>query len=472
MYRPVPNTTRGGVPTDSGDPVVTLDQVPCWSNAEFRYSYENEDPSNSYFPDPLASASGSEGNASGMVSKFPLDHEINSKIYLWRGDPWSLEVDAVINSTNENLDEAHSSPGLHAAAGPGLAEECATLGGCRTGMAKVTNAYDLPARRVIHTVGPKYAVKYHTAAENALSHCYRSCLELLVENGLKSIAMGCIYTEAKNYPREPAAHVAIRTVRRFIEKQKDKIEAVVFCTTTSLDTEIYKRLLPLYFPRDKHEEEVALLKLPADVGDENGETTIDERKIRIKPLPNAKKSRPRVPQASVDLSVSNVGLTSYRGGVDSEGRPVMVVVGAHFLLRCLDLERFILHVVKEFEPLIQKPYSIVYFHSAATLQIQPDLGLMKRIQQILGRKHQRNLHAIYVLHPTFGLKSAIVALQLFVDYVVWKKVVYVDRLLQLFRYVPREQLTIPDFVFQHDLEVNGGKGLIVDPRTKYVYQRP
>ncbi|KAG5608114.1 hypothetical protein H5410_019395 [Solanum commersonii] len=625
MYRPVPITTRGGEPTDSGDPVVTLDQVPHWSNAEFRYAYENADPTNSYFPDPLASASGSECNASGMVSKFPMDHEINSKIYLWRGDPWNLEVDAVVNSTNENLDEAHSSPGLHASAGPGLAEECTTLGGCRTGMAKVTNAYDLPARRVIHTVGPKYAVKYHTAAENALSHCYRSCFELLIENGLKSIAMGCIYTEAKSYPREPAAHVAIRTVRRFSEKQKDKVEAIVFCTTTSQDTEIYKRLLPLYFPRDKHEEEVALLKLPADVGDENGETTIDERKIRIKPLPNAKKSNPRISQASVDLSVSNVGLTRlvancastlvglhwdpdqrrreqwektaqaqtswnffkmfgygdvagpplsaaeeyslhsryltkantlnfseiaemkivYRGGVDSEGRPVMVIVGAHFLLRCLDLERFIIHVVKEFEPLIQKPYSIVYFHSAATLQMQPDLGLMKRIQQILGRKHQHNLHAIYVLHPTFGLKSAVFGLQLCVDNVVWKKVVYVDRLLQLFRYVPREQLTIPDFVFQefvirsptkdreslrspskismylsktneifsvggwsssnkkvwflsefislnvvqfftcravvscnirnrieHDLEVNGGKGLIVDPRTKYVYQRP
>ncbi|KAH9620743.1 hypothetical protein KSS87_013856 [Heliosperma pusillum] len=202
-------------------------------------------------------------------------------------------------------------------------------------------------------------------------------------------------------------------------------------------------------------------------------------------------------------------LLGYRGGVDSEGRPVLVVVGAHFLLRCLDLERFILYVVKEFEPIIQKPYSIVYFHSAASLQpqvgrgaggeavkvghrvsamggendgvvatvvvvvggSQPDLGWMRRLQQILGRKHQRNLHAIYVLHPTFGLKSAIFALQLFVDNVVWKKVVYADRLLQLFRYVPREQLTIPDFVFQHDLEVNGGKGLIVDPRTKYVYQR-
>ncbi|KAI3516544.1 hypothetical protein L1887_15462 [Cichorium endivia] len=558
MYRHMAATpTRGGQPTDSVDAVVTLDEIPRWSDGDFRYSYEIEDPNfpNSHFPDPLASSSGTEN--SGKVSRFPVDHDVNSKIYLWRGNPWNLEVDAVVNSTNENLDEAQCSPGLHAAAGPGLAEECATLGGCRTGMAKVTNAYDLPARRVIHTVGPKYAVKYHTAAENALSHCYRSCLELLIENGLQSIAMGCIYTEAKNYPREPAAHVAIRTVRRLLEKQKDKITAVVFCLTSTIDTEIYKRLLPLYFPRDKKEEEIAISKLPADVGDENGETVIDERKIRIKPLPNLKKTNPKPPRASLDVPVSDLGMARrnsshletyldpafmsiikdpdqrrkeqwertaraqngfnfakmlgfgdlggpklsaaeeyslhsrylakanslnlseiaemkilYRGGVDSEGRPVMVIVGAHFLLRCLDLERFVLYVIKEFEPLIQKPYSIVYFHSAASLQVQPDLGFMRKLQQILGRKSQRNLHAIYILHPTFGLKAAILALQVLVDGMVWKKAVYVDRLLQLFRYVPREQLTIPDFVFQHDLEVNGGKGLIVDPRTKYVYQRP
>ncbi|KAI4379217.1 hypothetical protein MLD38_005541 [Melastoma candidum] len=554
----------GGLPTEGGDYVVSLDQVPRWSDAEFRSTLEedeNEDPSfsNLYFADPLKSYPGSEGTGIGTLSRFPVDHEINSKIYLWRGNPWNLEVDAVVNSTNENLDEAHSSPGLHTAAGPGLAEECATLGGCRTGMAKVTNAYDLPARRVIHTVGPKYAVKYHSAAENALSHCYRACLESLIDCHLQSIAMGCIYTESKNYPREPAAHVAIRTVRRFLEKQKDKIKAVVFCTSTSSDTEIYKRLLPLYFPRDKHEEEVAISKLPADVGDENGETIIDERKIRIKPLPKKAAAKPPQPppQAQEDLPVSDVGLVRrnssyldsyldpafmslikdpdirrkeqwektaqaqhswncakflgfgdlggpplsaaeeyslharylskasslnlseiaemkivYRGGVDSEGRPVMVVVGAHFLLRCLDLERFILYVVKEFEPLIKKPYTIVYFHSAASLQARPDLGWMRRLQQILGRKHQHNLHAVYILHPTFHLKATVFAMQILVDNVVWKKVVYVDRLLQLFRYVPREQLTIPDFVFQHDLEVNGGKGLIVDPRTKYVYHRP
>ncbi|XP_034199481.1 protein GDAP2 homolog isoform X2 [Prunus dulcis] len=503
MYRTVATATtatRGGSPTDSGDCVVSLDQVPRWSNADHRSSleYDNEDPSfsNKYFPDPLTSQSGGESSSSWIVSRFPVDHEINSKIYLWRGNPWNLEVDAVVNSTNENMDEAHCSPGLHAAAGPGLAEECAALGGCRTGMAKVTKAYDLPARRVIHTVGPKYAVKYHTAAENALSHCYRSCLELLIENGLQSIAMGCIYTEAKNYPREPAAHVAIRTVRRFLEKQKDKIAAVVFCTTTSTDTEIYKRLLPLYFPRDKLEEEVAMSKLPADVGDENGETIIDERKIRIKPLP--KKNIPKPPKAPVDLPVSDVGLVRRNSSyLDSFLDPAFMSLikdpdqrrkeqwektaqaqGGWNCAKMLgfgDLGGPPLSAAEEYSlhsRYLAKANSLHLSEIAEMKIVQPDLGWMRRVQQILGRKHQRNLHAIYVLHPTFGLKAAIFALQLFVDNLVWKKVVYVDRLLQLFRYVPREQLTIPDFVFQHDLEVNGGKGLIVDPRTKYVYHRP
>ncbi|EFJ30302.1 hypothetical protein SELMODRAFT_91055 [Selaginella moellendorffii] len=545
--------SRGGPGSGNGaGAVVKLDQVPCWSDVEQRSSVGDglDDAAQRNF-DPLSGSSGQK------VSKFGIDHSINGKLYIWKGVPWNLEVDAVVNSTNEaslsfNLDEAHSSPGLHAAAGPGLAEECSSLGGCRTGMAKITSAYDLPARRVIHTVGPRYAVKYHTAAENALSHCYRSCLELLIEHDLESIAMGCIYSETKGYPREPAAHVAIRTVRRFMEKHGTKITGIVFCMTTSTDAEIYRRLLPLYFPRDKYEEDVASVKLPADVGDENGETIITERKIRISALPSSEwapsslenginnyravavkrnesldalvdpafmsmtkdpdqrrqEQWEKIAQAQggwawmkwmglgslntapLSLSEENaiharylaranvINLTEvaemkiiYRAGVDADGKPVIVVVGAHFLLRCLDLERFILYVVKEFEPVIQRSYTIVYIHSAASLQAVPDLGWIKRIQQILGRRHKRNLNAIYVLHPTVGLKTAILALQLLVDQEVWKKVVYVERLLDLFQFVPRDQLTIPDFVFQHDLEVNGEKGLGADQKPRTIANR-
>lgn len=108
MYRSVATeatatTNRGGLPTNNGDSVVTLDQVPSWSDADFRFSYEIEDsmyPS-LCFPDPLATSSGVERSGNGMVSRFPVDDEINSKIYLWRGNPWNLEVDAAVNSTNE-----------------------------------------------------------------------------------------------------------------------------------------------------------------------------------------------------------------------------------------------------------------------------------------------------------------------------------------------------------------------------------
>lgn len=96
-------TNRGGLPTDSGDFVVTIDQIPRWSDSELGYLQENVDNDfpDSHFLDPLASTAEGENDGNGMLSRFPVDHEINSKIYLWRGDPWNLEVDAVVNSTNE-----------------------------------------------------------------------------------------------------------------------------------------------------------------------------------------------------------------------------------------------------------------------------------------------------------------------------------------------------------------------------------
>lgn len=514
--------------------MVTLDSVPSWSDTEL-------------YPTPphiLACAMSSLGPLADPLTspssppKFPVDPDINSKLHLWHGEPWNLDVDAVVNSSDETLSVKESSPGLHAAAGPNLAQECANLGGCRTGAAQATGAYDLPARRVIHTVGPKYVAKYHSAAENALSHCYRSCLELLIEEGLQSIAFGCIYTEAKGYPREEAAHVALRTLRRFLEKYRNRITSVVFCLSAPSDIEIYRRLLMLYFPRNNFEEDNALLNLPAEVGDENGGATIFERKIRITALPGLSDTAaeptsfvskdlnlpictmrrfgsreslvdpsflsmtedpdqrreeqwervteaqsawnwpswrgqvnhgsPTLEEASlharylaranaVNLSQVAEMKILYHGGSDIEGRQVMVVVGAHFLLRCLDLDQFLLYVVKEFEDIIHRPFTIVYFHSAAALQLMPDMRWIRRMHQSLGHKHKTNLQEIYMVHPTLSLKATVMLLALFVDSEVWNKVVYVNSLLQLFKYVPQDQLKIPDFVFQHDVEVNGEK---------------
>lgn len=103
MYRSV--ATRGGMPTDSGDDgVVALDQVPSWNDADQRSSFlygPGDSSSPLFFSDPLTSSSGAGSGIDGMVSRFPVDHDINSRIYLWRGNPWNLEVDAVVNSTNE-----------------------------------------------------------------------------------------------------------------------------------------------------------------------------------------------------------------------------------------------------------------------------------------------------------------------------------------------------------------------------------
>ncbi|XP_042404541.1 ganglioside-induced differentiation-associated protein 2-like [Zingiber officinale] len=141
---------------------------------------------------------------------------------------------------------------------------------------------NLRGRKVIHTVGPKYAVKYHTAAENSLSHCYRSCLEILIENGLQRIATGCIYTEAKNYPREPAAHVAIKIVKS-IQALKDS----PLCNVAIVHFQVF---FSLTFAC-------------------SGETVIDERKIRIKPLPAPSVADATPTTISLDLPISDVGLT-------------------------------------------------------------------------------------------------------------------------------------------------------------------
>ena len=139
-----------------------------------------------------------------------------SKIDLVRGDITKLDVDAIVNAANTSLLGGVGVDGaIHRAAGPKLLEECRALGGCRPGEAKMTRGYNLPARFVIHTVGPVWSGGNRGEAQT-LSNCYRNCLQLAAENGIKSIAFPAISCGAYGYPISDAARIASKTVRDFL----------------------------------------------------------------------------------------------------------------------------------------------------------------------------------------------------------------------------------------------------------------
>ncbi|KAG7377772.1 hypothetical protein PHYPSEUDO_011027 [Phytophthora pseudosyringae] len=228
-------------------------------------------------------------SAAGAPSPFPASALLNAKLSLWRGPLHRLRVDAVVNSTCESMREGDGAfDKLLKAAGPEIGVECDAAGACRTGDAVLTRGCRLPAKFLLHTVGPRYLPKYHNAAENALHSCYRSVLTVTRENALRSVAVGCIYTQRKGYPREEAAHIAARTVRRYLEHYSDDFDRIVLCVDSVQDMDVYERVLPLYFPRTmKEQQESQQLLATRDLGDSFGEPIIAERKIRIGNLSNS-----------------------------------------------------------------------------------------------------------------------------------------------------------------------------------------
>lgn len=155
----------------------------------------------------------------------------------------TLNVDAIVNAANTSLLGGGGVDGaIHRAAGPDLLEECRRIGGCPTGEARITRAYRLPAKRVIHTVGPVWAGGTRREPE-LLAACYTNSLRLAFEHELRTVAFPSISTGVYGYPIELAAPIAVETVQDFLAKHGG-IEQVTFCCFSREDHRVYRGFLP------------------------------------------------------------------------------------------------------------------------------------------------------------------------------------------------------------------------------------
>lgn len=418
-------------------------------------------------------------------------------------------------------------------AGTDLIAELPGVDPCKTGECRVTKGFNLPASWILHTVGPRYNEKYITAAENALHNCYRSCLETAVEQRLKTIGLTVVHSTRRGYPPELGAHIAIRTVRRFLERwgrstNEKSVQRVVFTFDSRELFDIYRRVLPLYCPRNQQELEYSRFNLPADTGNEFGETVVQERTVRIGAFPSGGLASPsnsvnpmsapsavdRPPASNADRNALSglmamqgdrdgerrrklASLTPeqiqqqqlymnylqlahrtdlkeveklniiYQSGVDSAGRPIVIFCAMRLPEENQQLlDKIFLYYIKMMDVIANNDYILIYAHTNMASKSKPDFSWLKKVYNIFDDKYGEHMHRLYVLHPTFWLKFVETFFSTFASSRIFSKLTYIDKVVELFDLFGRDQIRLPQEILQFDQSVNGS----IDVQTRAASQ--
>ncbi|XP_054675933.1 ADP-ribose glycohydrolase MACROD2 isoform X1 [Grus americana] len=207
-------------------------------------------------PTWMEDLSKSESDGENAKEDLQGKKSLSEKVSLYRGDITLLEVDAIVNAANSSLLGGGGVDGcIHRAAGPCLVAECRNLSGCETGQAKITCGYDLPAKYVIHTVGPIARGHLTDTHKENLANCYKSSLKLAKENNIRSIAFPCISTGIYGFPNEPAAVIALNTIKEWLSKNHNEVDRIIFCVFLEVDYKIFRKKMGEFFPLDDANEE-------------------------------------------------------------------------------------------------------------------------------------------------------------------------------------------------------------------------
>ncbi|CEM33159.1 unnamed protein product [Vitrella brassicaformis CCMP3155] len=459
---------RGGARLVTAD--VSLDSLDSWDQTE-------------------ASAVESDCPLSDVTAVYRRDDELNGRVYLWRGDICALRCDAIVNFTNESCSEASGLAGRILAIGSDdLLEELRSLDVLKTGACQITKSFNMLPRYLIHTNGPKYSAKYANAAENTLHHCHREALKLLVESGLKTIAFPAIYSTTRNYPKDKCAHVALRSVRCWLPLLP-QIEAVVMVAASQEEHDLYCRIMPLCFPRNRAEE-IAAANDPEFVADAKscsatGELVCEERAIpsairlnrgfrhRHKQEGGSDDSSPSESEnddpliTDVDVSFCERSDTTtseqraaqrmpnlkqldarrfvYYAGQDRLKRNTIVVCGALFDGQ-LDTSTCVSYIVSRLDPYIRDRYVLLWVQSAVSSSHHPSIFILKQLLTLFNNKYESNLDAFLVLHAGVLFRSIFALCRPVMSQHLWSATTYVESVQDLSKHFDVEQLKLPDYV--------------------------